>query len=82
MVDLIEVEIERIVLRGFQPADRHRIGLAIERELIRLFSENGVPPWITRNEELLLHHNGSCELPPGSEAQTTGTQIARRVYEG
>lgn len=82
MVDSIEVQIERIVLRGFQPADRQRMGLAIERELIRLFSENGLPPWITKNEELLLHHNGSFEMPPGSKAETTGTQIARRVYEG
>ena len=40
----IELHIEELVLHGFEPGDRHRIGEAIERELARLFAEQGTPP--------------------------------------
>ena len=32
------------MLHGFAPGDRYRIGDAVERELARLFAEQGVPP--------------------------------------
>ena len=40
----IELHIEELVLNGFGPVDRYRIGVAVEVELARLFAEQSVPP--------------------------------------
>ena len=37
----IELHIEELVLHGFSPRDRDAIGEAVQRELTRLFVEQG-----------------------------------------
>jgi len=45
----IEVHIEELILEGFAPGDRWRVGAAVQEELGRLFSRQGVPPgWAAR----------------------------------
>ena len=39
----IVIEIDELVLHGFPPADRHRIGEAVQAELARIFVERGLP---------------------------------------
>ena len=39
----IELHIEELVLHGFAPADRYRIGDTVQRELTRLLAEQGMP---------------------------------------
>jgi hypothetical protein len=41
----IELHIEELVLQGFAPGDRYCIANAVERELLRLFAEQRVPPF-------------------------------------
>ena len=38
-----ELNIEELVMHGFTPGDRHRIGEAVEQELTQLLADRGVP---------------------------------------
>lgn len=78
----IELRVDELVLHGFEPADRYRIGQAVEHELGRLFAEWGAPPSLTRGGEVPLLDGGSFEATPGAEAGAIGVQVARAVYGG
>lgn len=76
----IELHVEELVLHGFDPRDRHRIGQTAEQELGRLFAERGAP--LARSGELADLDGGSFEVRPGSGAEAIGVQVARAVYGG
>jgi len=78
----IEVHIEELVLHGFAPGDGYRIGAAVERELGRLFGEQGVPGWLTQGGEVERLDGGTFETAPGSQADTVGVQVAQALYGG
>ncbi len=78
----IELHIEELVLHGFASADRYLIGEAVQRELARLFAEQGVPSSLTSGGELTRLHGGSFNVAPGAKAEAIGTQIAQSVYGG
>jgi hypothetical protein len=78
----IEIQIEELVLYGFQLGDRYLIGEAIEHELARLLGEQDVP-FSMRCE------NATDELKAptfkaalGAKPPAIGRQIAQAVYEG
>lgn len=77
----VDLHIEELVLHGFAPGDRYRIGDALERELDRLFTEQGVPP-SPRSSELAYLDGGAFEVEPGSGAEEIGVRVARAVYGG
>jgi hypothetical protein len=81
-VPSVELHIEELVLNGFAPGDRYRIGDAVERELTRLFTEHGAPPAITHDLEIAHLNGGAINLKPGAKAETTGIQLARAIYGG
>jgi hypothetical protein len=74
----IELEIEELVLYGFRPADRYRIGEFVERELQRLFGEQRGS---IRDFEAAHLEGGSFEMAHGSKPEAIGAQIARAVYQ-
>ena len=78
----VELYIEELVLHGLEASERYRIGEAIERELTRLFTEQGVPPAITQSGEIARADGGALEVPPGSNSETTGAQFAKAIYGG
>jgi hypothetical protein len=78
----IELHIEELVLHGFAPGDRHRIGDAVERELSRLFDERGVPTNFMNNFESPRLDAGSFNFAPTSTAETIGAEVARALYGG
>jgi hypothetical protein len=78
----VELHIEELVLHGFAPGDRYRIGDAVERELSRLFAEQGTPPSLARGGDIGSLDGGSFEAKSGSRAETIGIQAARAVYGG
>ena len=75
----VNLHIEELVLLGFTPGDRYRIGDAMERELARLFTEQGVPP---QSSELAYLDGGAFEVKPGSGAEEIGVRVAQTVYGG
>jgi len=78
----IELYIEELVLRGFAPGERYRIGDAMERELIRIFAEQGTPPSLAQGSEIERLDGGTFEVKPGSRAEAIGVQVAQAVYGG
>jgi len=78
----IELNIEELVLHGFTPGDRHRIGEAVERELTRLLADRGVPQSLAQGGEVASVDGGAFEVAPGSRAEVVGAQVAKAVYGG
>jgi hypothetical protein len=78
----IDLHIEELVLDGFPPGDRHRIGAALERELTRLLAERGVPAGWERGGEAPQLNGGSFEAKPGARPERVGAQIAQSVFRG
>ena len=78
----VELNIEELVLHGFSPGDRHRIGEAVQMELARLFAEQGASPSLARGGESEKIDGGSFNISKGSRAETVGAQVARSVYGG
>jgi hypothetical protein len=76
----IDLHIEELVLDGFPPGDRHRIGAALVRELTRLLTERGVDS-IGQGEAARLD-GGTFEMQPGGRPERTGVQIAQSVFRG
>lgn len=78
----INLHIEVLVLDDFDPADRHRIGDAVERELARLLADQGAPPSLSRNHSVARLHGGTFEATPASKPEAAGGQIAQAIHGG
>jgi hypothetical protein len=78
----IELHIEELVLRGFAPGDRYRIGEAVEQELTRLLADRGVPESLALGGEIGSGDGGAFEVVSGSRAEVVGAQVGRAVYGG
>ena len=77
----VELHIEELTLHGFSPGDRYHVGDAVERELGRLFIEQGVPPPSSvQSGESAYLDGGAFELKSGSGAEEIGVRVARAVY--
>jgi hypothetical protein len=82
MVRRIEVDIEELVLHGFAPGDRYRIGEAVEQELSRLLADRGVPESLEGGREVASVDGGAIEVATGSKAEAVGVRVAKAVYGG
>jgi hypothetical protein len=78
----INVHIEELVLHGFPPGDRHRIGEAVQRELTRLFTEERTPPALAKSAEIDRVNAGTFQTTATPNPETTGAQVARAVFGG
>jgi hypothetical protein len=78
----VRVHVEELVLQGFAPGDRHAIGEAVQQELTRLLTEQGVPPALARGGETGRIDAGSFSLPRGARARAVGVEVARAVHRG
>jgi len=77
----IELHIEELVLEGFEPADRHRIGDAVERELARLFGAQGLPTHFAESIEVERIDGGAFQVGRGARAEAIGAQVSRVVFD-
>jgi hypothetical protein len=78
---VVEISIDELILEGFAPSERYRIGEAVQRELERLFLES------TRASELLpsgAHDAVEAGAFPmnSSRGDVIGAQIAQSVFTG
>ena len=78
----IELHIEELVLHGFAPGDRHAIGDAVERELTRLFAEQGLASSAMASGERAHVNAGEFHVAPASKAPAVGAQVAKAVHGG
>lgn len=77
----IDLHIEELVLEGFPPEDRHRIGAAVERELARLLTERGLPG-VTESMDISRLDGGSFEMDRNATPERVGGQVGGAVYGG
>ena len=76
----IELEIEELILYGFSPADRYRIGEAVERELVRLIAERGFPAPLNADAHIRRLDGGSFRMGKENNREITGAEIARSIH--
>jgi hypothetical protein len=78
----IEVHIEELVLHGFPPGDRHRLGEALERELSRLLHEEWITGPMSEGAEVRMLDAGAFQVPPAARAESVGALVAQSVHRG
>jgi len=76
----VELQIDELVLHGFDHGDRYRIGRAISSELARLITDKGIPPVFSHDADLPSLDGGPVNLPAGARPDTVGIRVAREVY--
>jgi hypothetical protein len=78
----IEPNIDELVLHGFLPGDRYRIGEVVEQELSQLFAERDLPSSLIDGGKIDHLDGGEFEAAQGSRPEAIGTQVAQAVYRG
>lgn len=77
----IELHIDELVLDGFDVRDQQRIGAALQSELQRLFTEQGIPASLTKAASLATVDGGQIK-PGGSSPEIIAAQVAGNIYQG
>lgn len=78
----VELHIEELMLHGFAPGDRYRVGEAVERELQRLLAEQGAPDLLNGSVVLARIDAGSFNLDQNAKSEMIGAQVAQAIYSG
>jgi hypothetical protein len=78
----INLQIDELVLEGFDYHDHKRIGAAMKLELARLVAERGLGSVLDQK-----NNSGSVSAPPFNvpsdrNPRAIGAEIARAVYKG
>ena len=78
----IELHIDKLVLHGFSAGNSHRIGEAVERQLTRILTEQGMPTSLSHGGERPDINGGTFNTATNTHARTIGIKIAQSVYSG
>jgi hypothetical protein len=78
----IHLHIEELVLHGFAPGDRQRLGEVVEQELTRMLSEPPVSPALKKNVSLDRVDGGAFCMANPAKPAIVGAQIAGAVFGG
>lgn len=75
----LDLRIEELILHDLPSHQRHAVAASIERELTRLFAENGVPPAWNGNADIQV---GEISITATGRPEIIGTQVAQSIYSG
>ncbi len=80
----IQLHIERLILEDLpiSRAQGPQVQAAVEAELARLLTQNGIAPTLASGGALRSVSAEAIEIAPKSEAATLGYQIAGAVHGG
>jgi hypothetical protein len=70
------------VLHGFAHKDQARIQQAIEQELTRLLTQQGIPNSLSQSNEIQRLNGGSFNVKAGMSVEAIGSQVAQAIYGG
>jgi len=76
--DAIAVHVEELLLEGFHPGDRRRVGHAVERELGRLIRQRGIDA--SHDARVERVDGGTFAVNPGIGPDRLGVDVARAVH--
>ena len=74
----LELHIDQLVLHDLDLAQRLQLAAAIERALVQLFAERGMPGNL--NAETLALDVSTIQVRPGAKADAIGAQVAQTIY--
>ncbi|NEZ66199.1 hypothetical protein D0962_26125 [Leptolyngbyaceae cyanobacterium CCMR0082] len=78
----LNLHIDRLTLHGFSALDRDLIGAALQAELARLFTEQGMPRALEQGRSMNQLNGGSFEMATDIPPRVMGTRIAQSIYQG
>jgi hypothetical protein len=78
----IDLKIEKLILEGFEPADRERMVAAIKQELFRLLAGRELPQSLAQRGSLAQLDGGQFQMAAGAPVETVGVQVAQQIYAG
>jgi hypothetical protein len=79
----IHLNIDRIVLRGIDPADRNALTNGLKTELARLLADPATRASMTRSRRTPILRLGKMPLTPGTTgARKLGVQVAKGIGKG
>jgi hypothetical protein len=76
----VSVHIERLVLHGVRPADRHGVSEALAAELSRLLAQQGAPAHLAGPGAFERMSPRPIRLPAGSSPRRLGQRLAAALY--
>jgi hypothetical protein len=75
----IELEIDRLILPDLPMLHRSLVTAAIEQELTRLITEQGIPRGVDLHEALTFP-TSTVEVESGAKPAAIGAQVAQSIY--
>ncbi len=82
MKQSVEINIDELILHGFSPADRHKIGESLRTELARLVIDNGMPSAFSTGKNISQLNGGTFQVSKKMQARAVGNHIAKSIYGG
>jgi hypothetical protein len=76
----VNIEIGELILEGFDYHDQQRISRAIEQELARLVSDNGLPEGVGTRRAASNIGALSFNAPSDMNPRAIGRETARSIY--
>lgn len=73
------VHIDRLVLKGFRPQDRHAIAAGLEQELAVMFADPQAVRRLTERGDLSRLRVGGVRIDQGLKPQDVGVQTVRGI---
>jgi hypothetical protein len=82
-VSVIKVNIDRLVLKGIDPADRHALTRGLRTELARILADPATRAGLSQSRRTPVLRLGRVALDPGmAGARKLGNGIARAIGKG
>ena len=75
----VVVHIDRLVLKGFRPEDRHAIAAGLQQELGRVFADREAVSLLRAREDVSRLQVGGVPIAPGSKPQRVGENVAQGI---
>ena len=79
---MINLHIDHLILNGFERIDRRRVSAAVQSELTRLISEQGLPTSLHQTQVIGSVNAGEFGTEKSTGAANMGTQVAQKIYRG
>ena len=75
----VVVHIDRLVLKGFRPEDRHAIAAGLQQELGRVFADREAVSHLTAFGNVPRLQVGGVHIQQGSTPQSVGESVAQGI---
>ena len=75
----VVVHIDRLVLKGFRPEDRHAIAAGLQQELGRVFADREAVSLLSAMGDVQRLQVGGVPIEQGARPQRVGESVAQGV---